>query len=195
MGVAHTFGPTFISRRLPGAGLVLTQFRAYWGWGYRGLRGRSIENPVFTDALGKFVCYLCEMGTNTFCPRIGHQIGLRRGRCCWGRRFSCGWRGRRRRWQGVVGNWFNWAILRFSFKDIRTVCYFHKKIDKPETETDSELHLCSDAASGWAGWALAFPEFGSSVNPIPTRRQIMPITSVLAPGFENVAASLLCKYS
>ena len=28
----------------------------------------------------------------------------------------------------------------------------------------------SDAASGWAGWALAHPEFGSSVNPITTRR-------------------------
>ena len=28
---------------------------------------------------------------------------------------------------------------------------------------------CSDAASGWAGWALAHPEFGSSVNPITTR--------------------------
>ena len=26
-----------------------------------------------------------------------------------------------------------------------------------------------DAARGWAGWALADPEFGSSVNPIPTR--------------------------
>ena len=30
----------------------------------------------------------------------------------------------------------------------------------------------SDAASGWAGWALAHPEFGSSVNPIPTTLQI-----------------------
>ena len=27
----------------------------------------------------------------------------------------------------------------------------------------------SAAASGWAGWALAHPEFGSSVNPITTR--------------------------
>ena len=27
----------------------------------------------------------------------------------------------------------------------------------------------SDAVSGWAGWALAHPEFGSSVHPIPTR--------------------------
>ena len=28
---------------------------------------------------------------------------------------------------------------------------------------------CSAAASGWAGWALAHPEFGSSVNPITNR--------------------------
>ena len=26
----------------------------------------------------------------------------------------------------------------------------------------------SDAVSRWAGWALAHPEFGVSVNPIPT---------------------------
>ena len=31
----------------------------------------------------------------------------------------------------------------------------------------SSLH--SDAASGWAGWTLAHPEFGSSVNPTTTR--------------------------
>ena len=38
----------------------------------------------------------------------------------------------------------------------------------------------SAAASGWAGWALAHPEFGSSVNPITTRGQIMPTTLLLA---------------
>ena len=38
----------------------------------------------------------------------------------------------------------------------------------------------SDAASGWAEWALAHPEFGSPVNPIPTRGQIMPTTLLLA---------------
>ena len=33
-----------------------------------------------------------------------------------------------------------------------------------------EKHMyCSAAASGWAGWAKAHPEFGSSVNPITTR--------------------------
>ena len=49
----------------------------------------------------------------------------------------------------------------------------------------------SDAASGWAGWALAHPEFGSSVNPITTRGTDYAhhITASL-PGFENPAASL-----
>jgi hypothetical protein len=32
------------------------------------------------------------------------------------------------------------------------------------TEVTNIVHI-SDAASGWAGWALAHPEFGSSVNP------------------------------
>jgi hypothetical protein len=40
--------------------------------------------------------------------------------------------------------------------------------------------LFSAAASGWAGLALAHPEFGSSVNPITTRGQIMPTTLLLA---------------
>ena len=40
--------------------------------------------------------------------------------------------------------------------------------------------LFSAAASEWAGWALAHPEFGSSVNPITTRGQIMPYTLLLA---------------
>ena len=31
------------------------------------------------------------------------------------------------------------------------------------------MTLISDATSGWAGWALAHPEFVSSVNPITTR--------------------------
>ena len=49
----------------------------------------------------------------------------------------------------------------------------------------------SDATSGWAGWALAHPEFGSSVNPIPTRgaEYAHPITAS-TPGFENITASL-----
>ena len=51
----------------------------------------------------------------------------------------------------------------------------------------------SDAASRWAGWALVHPEFGSSVNPIPTRGQIISTTLLVAgcpPGFENLTASL-----
>ena len=49
----------------------------------------------------------------------------------------------------------------------------------------------SAAASGWAGWALAHPEFGSSVNLITTRGAdyAHPITAS-PPGFENLAASL-----
>ena len=31
------------------------------------------------------------------------------------------------------------------------------------------MYVLSAAAGGWAGWALAHPEFGSSVNPITTR--------------------------
>ena len=38
----------------------------------------------------------------------------------------------------------------------------------------------SDAASGWAEWALAHPEFWSSGNPITTRGQIMPTKLLLA---------------
>ena len=38
------------------------------------------------------------------------------------------------------------------------------------------------AVSRWAWWDLAQPDFGSSVNPIPSRgrEQIMPTTSLLA---------------
>ena len=46
----------------------------------------------------------------------------------------------------------------------------------------------SDAASGWAGWALA--EFGSSVNPITTRGADYTASP---SGFENPAASLDMK--
>ena len=45
--------------------------------------------------------------------------------------------------------------------------------------------------SGWARWALAHAEFGSSVNPITTRGADYdhPITAS-PPGFKNLAASL-----
>ena len=53
---------------------------------------------------------------------------------------------------------------------------------------------CSGAASGWAGWALAHPEFGSSVNPITTRgADYANHITARPPGFENPAASLRCK--
>ena len=49
----------------------------------------------------------------------------------------------------------------------------------------------SAAASGWAGWALAHPEFGSSVNPITTRgADYAHHTTASPPEFENPAASL-----
>ena len=49
----------------------------------------------------------------------------------------------------------------------------------------------SAAASGWSGWALAHPEFGSSVNPITTRGADYALhITASPPGFENPAASL-----
>ena len=49
----------------------------------------------------------------------------------------------------------------------------------------------SDAASGWAEWALAHPEFGRSVNPITTREaDYAHHITTSPPGFENPAASL-----
>ena len=52
-------------------------------------------------------------------------------------------------------------------------------IDEMSTESDGVK--ISAAASGWAGWVLAHPEFGSSVNPIATGGgQIMPTTLLLA---------------
>jgi len=51
--------------------------------------------------------------------------------------------------------------------------------------------LYSAAASGWAGWALAHPEFGSSVNPITTRgADYAQRITASPPGFENLAAAL-----
>ena len=49
----------------------------------------------------------------------------------------------------------------------------------------------SDAASGWVGWALAHPEFGSSVNPITTRgADYAHHITASPPGFENLAVAL-----
>ena len=53
----------------------------------------------------------------------------------------------------------------------------------------------SDAASGWAGWALAHLEFGSSVNPITTMgTDYAHRITASPPGFENLAASLMDKH-
>ena len=52
-------------------------------------------------------------------------------------------------------------------------------------------YLLSAAASGWAGWALAHPEFGSSVNPITTRgADYAHHITASPPGLEIPAASL-----
>jgi hypothetical protein len=49
----------------------------------------------------------------------------------------------------------------------------------------------SASASGWAGWALAHLEFGSSVNPITTRgADYAQHITAGPPRFENLAASL-----
>ena len=51
--------------------------------------------------------------------------------------------------------------------------------------------MASAAASGWAGWALAHPEFWSSVNPITTRgTDYAHCNTASPPEFENLAASL-----
>ena len=53
------------------------------------------------------------------------------------------------------------------------------------------LYYSSAAASGWAGWTLAYPEFGRSVNPITTRGADYAHHITASPtGFENPAASL-----
>ena len=49
----------------------------------------------------------------------------------------------------------------------------------------------SDAASGWAEWALDHPEFGSSVNPVTIRGADYAQHITASPhGFENLAAAL-----
>ena len=54
----------------------------------------------------------------------------------------------------------------------------------------TKMLLISDAASRWARWALAHPEFGSSVNPIKTRgADYAHHITASPPGFENPAHS------
>jgi hypothetical protein len=45
---------------------------------------------------------------------------------------------------------------------------------------EKRFHI-SDAASGWAGWALAYPEFGSSVHPIPITSHCCFLTRIWKP--------------
>ena len=51
--------------------------------------------------------------------------------------------------------------------------------------------IISDVASGWVRWAKAHPEFGTSVNPIPTKGADYAHQIAACPlGFENLPASL-----
>ena len=55
-----------------------------------------------------------------------------------------------------------------------------------------ETIVSSAAASGWAGWASAHPEFGISVKPITTRgADYAQRITISPPGFENLAAALV----
>ena len=54
------------------------------------------------------------------------------------------------------------------------------------------LNHYSAAARRWAGWDLAHPEFGSSVNPSTTKgADYAHHITASPPGFENPAAALL----
>ena len=58
-------------------------------------------------------------------------------------------------------------------------------------EWNRKASQSSDAASGWAEWALAHPEFGSSINPITTRgADCAHHITGSPPGFQNPAAAL-----
>ena len=66
-----------------------------------------------------------------------------------------------------------------------------KRNKNVSSDSSQTIVVYSDAASGWAWLVLAHPEFGSSVNPIPTGRAdyAHPI-SACPPKFENLTASL-----
>ena len=48
-------------------------------------------------------------------------------------------------------------------------CCFLQAGALEKNQNKYSLSHISAAASGWAGWALAHPEFGSLVNPITTK--------------------------
>ena len=66
---------------------------------------------------------------------------------------------------------------------------------RDNTASKWQWSTISDAASGWAGWALARQEFGSSVNPIPIRSGLDFAHHITGcpPQFENLTASLHCQ--
>ena len=73
-------------------------------------------------------------------------------------------------------------INRFPYYTTNLYCKMLKQVQN--------IYLYSAAASGWAGLALAHPEFGSSVNPITNRgADYAQRITASPPGFENPAAS------
>ena len=68
-------------------------------------------------------------------------------------------------------------------EDLTRICeilFLFSRVKRTDWEANLVKYAGSDAASGWAGWALAHPEFGSSVNHITSRGQIMPTTLLVA---------------
>ena len=76
-----------------------------------------------------------------------------------------------------------WAIKEFLWFELNLLA-----------DKEVKIYYINDAASGWAGWALAHLEFGSSVNPIATRAaDYAHHITASPPGFENQGASLISK--
>ena len=67
----------------------------------------------------------------------------------------------------MITNFKIHQILASSISRKESLDILFKKKKKMHGKENVMSH-CSDVARGWAGWALAYPEFGSSVNPIPT---------------------------
>ena len=67
---------------------------------------------------------------------------------------------------------------------------FENIVSRIHEEKYFKVHMfCSDAVGGWAGW-----EFGSSVNPIPTKgADYAHHITDCPPGFENLVASLILR--
>ena len=79
----------------------------------------------------------------------------------------------------------------FFVATFRYICLFHDDFLFRFSLSPKVSIYISAAASGWAGWALAHPEIGSSVNPITTRgADYAHHITASPPGFENPAAAL-----